>query len=340
MKMHERMGVLLVNLGTPNSLSFKDVKRYLNQFLTDRRVIDLPWPLRQLLVRGVIVKRRCKESVKLYQSIWTEKGSPLKIYGNQLAEKLQESLGESFQVELAMRYQKPSIREKLEKIKGIQNLMIIPLFPQYASATTGSIYQEIFEILQRWEIIPSLVSVNEFATHPYVIRAFCAVARQRPLSDYDHFVFSYHGLPERYVRKADRFNHCLKTSDCCRDLKKINHSCYAAQCVGTTKGICKELGLQKERTSHCYQSKLGKAPWLKPYTIHVIEELAKKGAKKILVFCPAFVADCLETLQEIGIEYRNEFKKMGGEELDLVDGLNATSDWVDALKRIILERSP
>ncbi|CCB89250.1 ferrochelatase [Simkania negevensis] len=338
--MSPRVGILLVNLGTPDSAKPRAVKRYLTQFLTDGRVIDIPFFLRQLLVRGVIIPKRYRNSAKLYQAIWKPEGSPLKIYSYELKDKLQEALGNSFQVELAMRYQTPSIETGLENLRSCQKIVLIPLFPQYASATTGSVYQEVFRILQTWEVIPSLVCMDGFATHEEVIHAFCQAARQYDLAQYDHFLFSYHGLPERQVQKADRCHHCLKTPNCCQELTDKNRTCYAAQCVATTAAICRQLKLPQEAVSHCYQSRLGKDPWIQPYASNVLEKLAKEGKKKILVFSPAFVADCLETLQEIGIEYQAEFKQWGGEKLDLVEGLNARPEWVSALKSIILTQLP
>ena len=338
--MPSNVGILLVNLGTPDSAKPREVKRYLTQFLTDRRVIDIPYILRQLLVRGIIIPRRYKASSKLYQTIWKKEGSPLKIYSYELKGKLQESLGSTFQVELAMRYQNPSIEESLEKLRSCEKIVVVPLFPQYASATTGSVYQEVFRILQSWEVIPSLVCLSEFSTDKEVIQAFCESAQENDLSEYDHFLFSYHGLPARQVQKADRCNHCLQSSDCCQKLTEKNRTCYAAQCVATTTAICQELRLPKESVSHCYQSRLGKDPWLQPYASDVLEKLAKKGKKRLLVFSPAFVADCLETLQEIAIEYQAEFKKWGGEKLDLVEGLNSRSKWVLALKSVILKQLP
>lgn len=333
-------GVLLVNLGTPDSPVSRDVKRYLTQFLTDGRVVDLPWFFRQLLVRSIIIPMRYRNSTRLYRSIWTDRGSPLKVYGNQLAKKLQETLGSSFSVELAMRYQNPSIATGLKKLRGVKRLIIVPLFPQYASATTGSVYQEVFRILQKWEVIPSLTCIDEFATHQGVIQAFCKSAHIYTLTDYDHFVFSYHGLPESHVQKADRANYCLREPNCCQKMIKKNQSCYAAQCVATTNAICQELGLSKDQVSHCYQSRLGKDSWLQPYAIDVFRKLAQTGKRNLLVFSPAFVSDCLETLQEIGIEYQTEFKASGGEKLDLVEGLNAKPEWISALRSLILQHLP
>lgn len=332
------MGVLLVNLGTPDSQNPKDVKRYLKEFLTDGRVIDLPWLFRQLLVKGVIVPRRYRNSAKLYSAIWTKQGSPLKVYGKQVTLGLQELLGDSFQVELAMRYQSPSIERGLEALRSCRHLVIVPLFPQYASATTGSIYQEAFRVLQKWDVIPALSCIDHFETDPEVIEAFCDSASQHDFSKYDHFVFSYHGLPEKQIRKANSCSPCLKSADCCQTLTEKNQFCYSAQCVATTQAIVSRLGLSSGEISHCYQSRLGRDPWLKPYTSDVLENLAKQGKKKLLVFCPAFVADCLETLYEIRVEYQTDFKKWGGERLELVEGLNANKKWITALKNLVLSQ--
>ncbi|MBF5058688.1 ferrochelatase [Candidatus Neptunochlamydia vexilliferae] len=325
------IGVLLVNLGTPTSSAPSDVKRYLTEFLTDGRVIDLPPLKRNLLVRGIIVPKRYKESAKLYQSIWTKEGSPLLVYGKKVEALLQEKLGEAYQVKLAMRYQTPSIEEGLNALKVSKKLIILPLFPQYASATTGSVHQKVFDILSNWEVIPEVRFIDQYASHPTLIDAFCARGKEYDLESYDHIVFSYHGLPERQLRKADQTGTCLKTTDCCQK----NPRCYAAQCLATTKAIVKRLYISPEKWSHCFQSRLGKDPWIKPYTGPVLQSLVEKGAKRVLVFCPAFVADCLETLEEIGSQYRKEFTEAGGEVLDLVRGLNDHPKWIDTLEELV-----
>jgi protoporphyrin/coproporphyrin ferrochelatase len=326
-------GILLVNLGTPNSPKGKDVYQYLIEFLTDKRVIDSGWLARQLLVRSVIVPFRYRQSAKAYRSIWTQEGSPLKVYGYRVQEKLQERLGKEFVVELAMRYQHPSISEALERLqsKSINRLIVIPLFPQYASATTGSVHQKVMEILSQWDVIPELVFIDQYATHPDMIEAFCEVASPYRCANYDHVLLSFHGLPEKQLVKADKKAHCLRTQDCCQKLSKTNATCYSAQCYATAQALAKALKLEKSHYTLSFQSRLGKDPWLQPYTSEVIRDLARKGKKRILVFCPSFVCDCLETVYEIGVEYAEEFKHAGGEQLDLVPGLNDHPRWIDAL---------
>ena len=337
---NSKTGVLLVNLGTPDSPAPKDVYRYLIEFLTDPRIIDLPWLQRQLLVRGVIIPTRYKQSARCYQHIWTTDGSPLMVYSKKVQEALQELLGQRFVVELAMRYQNPSLKAGLKNIleKGIQHLIILPLFPQYASASTGSVHQKIMEILRKQINYPKITFIDSFPAHTVVIDAFCHVAKKNPLlNDYDHYLFSFHGLPQRQIKKADRFDHCLKTTNCCQKPCPENSECYSAQCHLTYSAITKQLKLPQEKTSIAFQSRLGKDPWIEPFTPVVLEELAKHNKKKILVFCPSFVCDCLETIYEIGVEYAAEFKTKGGERLDLVQGLNDEPIWTEALKQIVLE---
>lgn len=336
------IGVLLVNLGTPDSSSPKDVKRYLNQFLTDGRVIDFPWLLRQFLVRGIIVPKRYKKSAKTYGEIWTRKGSPLMFYGKELEKALQKELGEKFVVRLAMRYKTPSIESGLVHLrdKQISHLIILPLFPHYASATTGSIYQKVFQILKSWPIIPSLNCIQDYAEHPGFIETFIKQAEEYDLATYDHILFSYHGLPERHLYKADREGCCLQSEGCCRVLTEKNHSCYGAQSFATTRALAQRLNLSSSRYTHCYQSRLGKEPWMEPYTSQVIEKYARLGKKRLLVFCPSFVCDCLETLYEVGVEYRDLFCEKGGHELDFVKGLNTHPTWVEALKDLIFDSVP
>lgn len=324
-------GILLVNLGTPDSPAKRDVFKYLIEFLTDGRVIDISWLKRQLLVRGIIVPFRYKESAKNYQAVWTEKGSPLLLHTATLRDKVQELAGEGAQVEMAMRYQNPSLESGLEKLKHCDKITIIPLFPQYASATTGSIHEKVMQIVQRWEAIPELSFVNNFYKHPLLIQAFEEQAKRFDITKYDHILFSFHGLPVRQLVKCHVF--CQSKLDCCDTLQENNKNCYAAQCHQTAKLIAEQLGLKNYYIT--FQSRLGKDPWIEPYTIDVIKKLADEGAKKLLVFCPAFVSDCLETIHEIGVEYAHEFKLKGGEKLDLVPSLNGS----DTFAELILELS-
>lgn len=331
----QKTGVLLVNLGTPNSQDPQDVKKYLIQFLTDGRVIDISWFKRQILVRGIIVPKRYKESAKNYARIWNEQGSPLLHYGKRACTLLQEKLGNDFQVELGMRYQNPSIESALKKLEGCPKLVIVPLFPQYASATTGSMHQEIMRVISQWTTIPETQFINSYPTHDKMIKAFACRGKEHPIEKYDHVVFSFHGLPERHLRKADRNNHCLKQKNCCATLTDKNQLCYSAQCHATGQAIASQLGLSQDHYTICYQSRLGKDPWVRPYASDILEKLLEDGKKKVLVFSPAFVCDCLETIDEIGNEYRKEFISKGGEALDLVNGLNDHPLWIEALHDLV-----
>lgn len=334
-----KTGILLVNLGSPDSPSVSDVRRYLKQFLLDARVIDVPALPRNLLVRGIIAPFRAPKSAKTYASIWTAEGSPLVASGVKVAAKLQIALDpgkETYEVVLAMRYQNPSIHSALEVLRkaNCERIRVIPLFPQYAGATTGSIHEEVMKIVSTWALIPSIELINSYPTHPSVVQGFAKNARALNYHDYDHILFSFHGLPVRQLIKADNFEHCQKAENCCSTLSFKNQFCYSAQCHATAQAVAANLGLESSQFSICFQSRLGKTPWLQPYTSDVIEHLAEKGAKKVLVLCPAFVADCLETIDEIGVEYAEEFIEAGGEELKLVPSLNDDDEWVSGLMEL------
>lgn len=337
--MKQKTGVLLVNLGTPDSFTPRDVYRYLIEFLTDPRVIDKPWLMRQLLVRGCIVPFRYRQSARSYKEIWTAGGSPLKMYGFLTKDALQIFLGENFLVDLAMRYREPSIAQSLQFFKqaGVQKIVVLPLFPQYASATTGSVHQKVMEIVSKYSVIPEMIFVSQYAEHPGLITAFKAAATGYHLHEYDHIIISFHGLPQSQILKADRHGHCLKTADCCSQLSACNWDCYSAQCYATARALVQALELTREKYSVVFQSRLGRDPWLQPYFSKELENLAHRGHKKILVFCPSFVCDCLETIYEIGVEYAAEFKRAGGDRLDLVPGLNDHSAWIEALASIVIE---
>lgn len=340
--MDRQTGVLLVNLGTPDSPSPRDVYRYLVEFLTDARVIDKPWLARQLLVRGLIIPRRYRQSAAAYQKIWTNEGSPLKIYGHQVQRQLQQRLGNLFAVELAMRYRTPSIEDSLQRLieAGCRKVIVLPLFPQYASATTGSVHQKVMETLSKKPTIPEVHLVGSYADHPAVIRAFCAVAAPYRIEDYDHILMSFHGLPQSQLVQADHSKQCcMKKNDCCSSLSRQNQGCYAAQCQATARALAAAMQLPANKSSIAFQSRLGKEPWLQPYTGEQIIKLARQGKKRVLVLCPSFVCDCLETIYEIGVEYAAEFKHAGGEILDLVPGLNDHPQWIDALVHLVKEKN-
>ena len=333
-----RPGILLINLGTPDAPNRKDVNRYLLQFLTDGRVIDLPWVKRQLLVRGIIVPLRAKNSTKLYRQLWTEHGSPLKYYGERLADDLATML--KMPVALAMRYQNPSIEDAFESLMAsdVNEVIVFPLFPHYASASTGSAFEEVMRIIMRRQVIPSLAFIQDYFDHPAFIDVVVDHCRDFTLSDYHHIIFSYHGLPQRQLVKADDHHHCLQHADCCHRIDPTNRHCYSAQSHQTSRVLATRLGLSPDQYSTCFQSRLGKDPWTQPYTSTILQERAALGDKRILVISPSFVADCLETIVEVGVEYQEEFVALGGEKLDLVPSLNDDPKWTQAIISIIRER--
>jgi ferrochelatase len=333
-----RKGVLLVNLGTPDSPSVKDVRSYLVQFLMDSRVIDIPFINRYLLVNGIIGPFRAPKSAKVYQEVWLEEGSPLKVYGYAVERMLQEQLGKQYVVKLAMRYKNPSLPDVLGEMQkmNLSSIQVIPFFPQYASATTGSVYEEVMRIVKDWQNIPEIRFVNQFFDHPLFIKGFADLGRKyMDITHYDHFVFSYHGLPERQIHKADLSGSQCKLGTCCQVMTERNQYCYRAQCFATTRLLAEALGIPSDKISNCFQSRLGKEPWVQPYTEDVVKDLAEKGVKKVLAFSPAFVADCLETTIEVGEEYRDMFLEQGGEQWDLVESLNDGQIFVDLLKELI-----
>jgi ferrochelatase len=328
-----KTGILIVNLGTPDEPKRSAVYRYLKQFLLDPRVIDINPIARNLLVRGIIAPFRSGKSAKAYQELWTENGSPLKYYGFRLVEQIQQLMGPEYIVELAMRYQSPSIETAIQKMMAekVEKIVVFSLFPQYASATTGSVHEEVMRVLTKQQIIPSVDFISNYPTWAPMIALYAQNARKFDLASYDHILFSYHGLPQRQLRKGDQFNHCLKSADCCQTLTPTNQFCYSAQCYATTQAIAAHLDLKPEQYTVCFQSRLGADPWTQPYTVRTIEALAKSGAKRLLVFCPAFTADCLETIVEIGSEYKEDFEKWGGEHIDLVPSLNDAPGWASAI---------
>jgi ferrochelatase len=332
-----KTGVLLVNLGTPDSARPRDVFRYLNEFLTDARVIDIPWLARQILVRGLIVPRRYRASAKSYSKIWTEKGSPLLLHSLKMKEELQKQLGDQYQVALGMRYQNPTMERALNELKHAEKIIVIPLFPQYASATTGSVHQKVMELVSKWQVIPKIHFVNSYATHPGLIEAFHVQAKKYDIKNFDHLIFSFHGLPQRHLIKSDPHGKCRKTKDCCKAKDAKHIYCYSMQCHNTAQAIADKLNLDKNFYTISFQSRLGKEPWMTPYTNEVIQEQLKKGHKNILVMSPSFVCDCLETIYEISMEYSDEFRHAGGDNLQLVEGLNNSPAWISTLHSLVKE---
>lgn len=334
MKMSNK-GVLLINLGTPDSTSVRDVRKYLREFLMDKRVIDIPFLNRWALVNLIIAPLRSPKSAKEYERLFDKKGSPLKYFGFEVRDILREKLKENYQVELAMRYQNPSIDEGLRALKNCSSIHVIPLFPQYASASTGSVQDKVMEIVKDWQIIPDIKFTSQFFEENLFLETIVDNATKlMSQTDYDHFVFSYHGLPERQIEKGAVENYC-EFGECCSALHEKNRYCYRAQCFATTRLLVDKLGLKAGSYTDCFQSRLGKTPWIKPYTDEVLSDLAEGGVKKVLAFSPAFISDCLETTVEVGETYKEDFKSAGGEQWDLVPSLNAEDKWIECLKEIV-----
>jgi ferrochelatase len=334
-----KTGVLLINLGTPDSPSTADVRKYLTQFLNDPRVIDINPVGRFLLVNGIIVPFRSSKSAKLYQHIWTKEGSPLLTNSNKMKVLLQKELGEKYVVELGMRYQNPSLELALNNLKAAQvdKIIMIPLYPQYASSSTGSSIEEAIRLMKKWEVTPSFEVISKFYDNPDFIEACVDVAKKYDINAYDHVVFSYHGLPERHIKKgSDHYGKgTCQLGSCCEKITKNNHYCYRANCFETTRQLVKYLNIPEGKYETTFQSRLDDK-WIKPYSDKVVEQKAKEGKKKLLIFSPAFVADCLETIYEIGVEYDEIFKEHGGEKVTLVESLNDSPKWIEALKKMVL----
>jgi len=328
------LGLWLLQLGTPSAPSRGAVSRYLKEFLTDPRMIDIPTPFRQILVRGVIAPLRAGKSAHAYQSVWMPGGSPLLVYSLALQQRLQEVFGDRVIVELGMRYGSPSMEESWKRLRssGVDRLVICPLFPQYAGASWGSAVEKSFRILAKEDCLPSVRVVPPFFRHPGYINAWKDSLTSINIESFDHFLFSYHGLPEDYVKRTAKA--CF-TPGCCDQVDDRNIFCYRAQCFETSRLIQKEFGIPAEKSTVCFQSRLGPKKWLEPYTDQVIQEIRKTGKKRVLVFSPAFVADCLETLEELKIRLKEDFIKLGGEDLQLVPSLNSSDSWIEGLTQIL-----
>ncbi len=338
--MKKKIGVLLLNLGTPDDPSVKSVRKYLRQFLNDPRVIDIPALARFLLVNGIIVPFRAFSSSKEYKKLWTEKGSPLLLYGQELKDALQKELEGEVTVELAMRYQSPSMETVLEKMRlaNYDQIMILPLYPQYASSSTGSTHERAMKIISKWYIIPEVNFISQYYDEPGLTDTIVEQAKSFDLDSYDHIIFSYHGLPVRQVDKVYDDGLACDEHDCETSITELNKFCYKATCFATTRIIAEKLGLKEEDYTVGFQSRLDKK-WLEPFSDKLVEEQGEKGAKKLLFFSPAFTADCLETTVEIGEGYLELFEEKGGEVLDMVPSLNVHPTWVNTLKQMILKRS-
>ena len=340
-------GLLLVNVGTPDEPTPPAVRRYLREFLGDGRVIDIHPVWRTLLLNLIILPLRPRRSAAAYQKIWTAAGSPLLVHSRALAEAVQNRLGSGWLVRLGMRYGNPSLPSAIADLMaaGCQRLIVLPLYPQQASSSTGAAVDGVLSTLRSRQSHPPLCTLPAFFDDPGFLSVWVAhgrpiLAAQRP----DHVLFSFHGLPERQIRRADHERcqdqprsqpHCLRDDTCCDALRPENRDCYRAQSFATARLLAERLSLPSERYSVCFQSRLGRTPWIRPYTDQVLSSLLSAGKRRIVVFCPAFVADCLETLEEIAVRAREDFLAKGGESLTLVPALNADPAWADAVVALV-----
>jgi ferrochelatase len=337
-----KRAVLLMNLGSPDSTEVKDVKKYLDEFLMDERVIDKPLLLRALLVKGIIVPFRAKSSSKAYQSIWTKEGSPLIVISGQVRDNLQKKLTEP--VVIAMRYGKPSSREAYDELQSripdLDELIVIPMYPHYAMSSYETAVVDAKDEHRKGKYKFMLRFIKPFYNHPQYIQAMAESMKPFLVNEFDQVLFSYHGIPERHVLKSDTTgNHCLRSADCCETDSPAHQTCYRHQCRVTTKLVADSLGIPEAKRGLSFQSRLGRDPWLKPYTAKRLSELPKEGVKKLVVVCPAFVSDCLETLEEMGEEGREIFLEAGGESFTLIPCMNTHPAWIDVLAGWIREVS-
>jgi ferrochelatase len=331
-----KKGVLLVNLGSPKSPSVADVRTYLREFLMDGRVLDINWLARFCLVNFAILPSRPKQSAEAYQKIWTAAGSPLVVISRNVQAKLQAQV--SLPIELAMRYQEPSIPEAIGRLaqKGVDEVLLIPLFPHYAMSSFETAVERVKEVAANIGAGMRIHVQPPCYGDPDYIQALVASAEDSLAKGFDHLLFSFHGLPERHLRKADPSGrHCLQSQNCCETPNPAHATCYRAQCFKTVAAFVEKARIPKEKYSVAFQSRLGRDPWLKPYTDFELPKLAERGVKKLLVICPAFVSDCLETIEEIGLRGRESFMAAGGTEFELIPCMNEHPVWLEALQKMI-----
>jgi ferrochelatase len=328
-------GLLLINLGTPESTSKKDVKKYLEEFLMDERVIDIDYWKRWLLIKGIVLNTRPAKSAEAYKKVWTEEGSPLMVHTVNLAKKVQEKLGDSIYVTFAMRYGNPSIVDTIKELKGngVTKLVVLPLYPQHAMSSTETVVEKVREEVKKqnasWEmkIIPAFYNDSR-----YIQNLADSIESEINVDHYDKIVFSYHGIPERQVLKTDTTeSHCKIDGSCCNTPSPAHKTCYRHQAFETTKLVEQQLNWDASKTINTFQSRLGRAEWLKPYNALTLAELPAQGVKKIAVVMPAFVADCLETLEEMRMEGQEIFLGAGGERFDVVSCLNDDDNWAQTI---------
>lgn len=335
-----KRAIVLMNLGSPHSTEVKDVKKYLDEFLMDERVIDKPWFLRALLVKGIIVPLRAPNSAKAYKSIWTEKGSPLIVISKQQRDVLKKEIEEP--VEIAMRYGAPSPKQAYDKLletnPDLEEIILVPMYPHYAMSSYETAVEYAKEQYKKGGYKFKLTFIKPFYNEENYLHALGVSIKPYLEQEYDQILFSYHGIPERHILKCDPTKqHCLKVDNCCEVASEAHNYCYRHQCWTTTKEIVKQLGIPEDKWGFSFQSRLGRDPWLQPYTAKRLEELPKEGVKKLLVVCPAFVSDCLETLEEIAEEGKESFLQAGGEKFELIPCLNVHPLWIETLAKWVKE---
>lgn len=338
----QKRGVLLLNLGTPNSPAVKDVRKYLREFLMDKYVIDMPYITRWLLVNLIIAPFRAPKSAKNYQQLWTKNGSPLKYFGEQVRQLLQEKLATNYTVFFAMRYQNPSISTVLKQIKtyNINDLLVIPMYPQYASSTTKSSIEKVKKELKKINFNPTIQFIENFITNKKFINVFAQLGLSYwNTNKFDKVIFSFHGVPERHILKDCDTGFCQLNENCCSVYSAKNKRCYRAQCFETARLIAKKMNLNPGDYVVVFQSRLetrNRDPWLKPYADLIIADLPQQNIKNVLIFSLSFVADCLETTLEVGTEFKNLFLSKGGEKFQLVQSLNNHPLWIETLEDLII----
>jgi ferrochelatase len=331
-----KRAILLVNLGSPESTDVTDVRSYLREFLGDERVLDLPSPARWLLLEGIILRTRPKKSAHAYEQIWTQDGSPLVATSKSVQQKLAARLGPGTPVYLAMRYGRPSIASVVAQIvaDGVGEILLIPQYPHYAMSSWETVVVKVYAEASRQEPQLKVVCVQPFYGDADYIAALHAVAAPFLAQPHDYVLFSYHGIPERHLRKADSSKaHCTIVRDCCTTCSPVHATCYRAQCLATTRALVARAGIPAARHSVSFQSRLAGEPWLAPFTDHELVRLAKEGHQRLLILCPAFLADCLETIEEISGEGKETFLGAGGESFTQIPCLNDHPAYIDFLAK-------
>ena len=333
-----KKGILLVNLGSPKSTNVEDVKEYLDEFLMDEKVIDYRWFFRSLLVQGIILRTRPAKSAEAYKTVWTEEGSPLIVITEKIQKKLQKLV--DVPVEIGMRYAEPSIQTGIQKLvdKGVTEIVLFPLYPQYAMSTTETVIDKAEEVRKKFFPNVKINYVQPFYNREIYINCLAESINEKLPENFDALQFSYHGVPERHIYKTDPTKTCNLNDCCSRDQNPSHQFCYRHQCFKTTEMVIQKLNIPKEKTVVSFQSRLGNDKWMEPYTDETLENLPKKGVKNLAIVCPAFVSDCLETLEEISVEGKEEFIHAGGENFHYIPCLNDEDRWIEVVKTLCEEK--